>query len=101
MEEKLTKIRSEEVRVKFQPDMKKRVDRIAAMHGTPTATWCHQVIAKAVVDLERQYQLQNKTAEHMVKAMQEFLQPMLEQAIQDQKAIEAQEQEEGQKPSGE
>ena len=60
MEEKLTKIRSEEVRVKFQPDMKKRVDRIAAMHGTPTATWCHQVIAKAVVDLERQYQLLQK-----------------------------------------
>ncbi len=49
MDEKLTKVRSEEVRVKFLPDMKKRVDRIAAMHGTPAATWCHHVIAQAVV----------------------------------------------------
>lgn len=67
------KLRSEEVRLKMHPDMKRRVDRIASMHGTPTATWCHQVIASAVVAFERNYQLQNKAQDAVVQALKEIL----------------------------
>lgn len=76
MSEKIT-LRSEEVRVKFHPDMKKRVDRIATMHGTPTATWCHMVIAQAVVAFERTMQMQNKAQDAMVSAVAEQVVPAL------------------------
>lgn len=89
MDEKLTKVRSEEVRVKFLPDMKKRVDRIAAMHGTPAATWCHHVIAQAVVAFERQMQIQNRTQESMVQAFVELAGPELLKHLENLDAQEA------------
>lgn len=88
MDEKI-KIRSEEVRVKFHPDMKKRVDRISAMHGTPTSTWCHMVIAQAVVAFERQYQIQNKTQEAIVESVTAMLGEQFSQVIAQEHAREA------------
>lgn len=84
----VVKLRSEEVRVKFHPDMKKRVDRIAALHGTPTATWCHHVIAEAVVAFERQMQVQNKTVDSMVQAFAQLAGPELAKAIEASALIE-------------
>jgi len=77
MSESLKKVRTEELRVKVTPEMKKRIDRIADLHGMPAVTWANHIIAKAVVDLERQYQLQNKTVEAMIAAMM----PAMEKAI--------------------
>lgn len=88
MEEKIARVRSEEIRVKFQPDMKKRVDRIAALHGTPAATWCHHAIAQAVVAFERQMQLQNKTAESMAQAMLQSFGPEILKAIESAQLLE-------------
>lgn len=85
----VVRVRSEEVRVKFHPDMKRRVDRIAAMHGTPTATWCHHVIAQAVVAFERQMQIQNRTQESMVQALVDFAGPELLKHFQNLDAQEA------------
>ena len=84
----VVKLRSEEVRVKFHPDMKKRVDRIAALHGTPTATWCHHVIAEAVVAFERQMQVQNKTVDSMVQAFANIAGPELLKALESSALIE-------------
>lgn len=89
MDEKLTKVRSEEVRVKFLPDMKKRVERIAAMHGTPAATWCHHVIAQAVVAFERQMQIQNRTQESMVQAFIDMAAPEFKKYLENHDAQEA------------
>lgn len=83
MSEQLKKVRTEELRVKVTPEMKKRIDRIADMHGMPAVTWANHIIAKAVVDLERQYQLQNKTVEAMIQAML----PAMEKAIADVPAL--------------
>lgn len=77
------KLRSEEVRVKMHPDMRKRIDRIASMHGTPTATWCHHVIAQAVVAFERQYQLQNRTQDAVVDAIKDMLGPEVARLFSD------------------
>lgn len=87
--EEIRQIRSEEVRVKFLPDMKKRVDRIAKLHGTPTATWCHQVVAAAVVEFERKMQIQNKAQEQMVSTMMEMLGPELAKAFEAEQLISA------------
>lgn len=99
MDDQLKKVRTEELRVKVTPDMKKRIDRIAEMHGMPSVTWANFVIAKAVVDLERQYQIQNKTMDAMVKMMQEVVEPMLEHTLAEAKLIEA-EQEAGKSQAG-
>lgn len=77
MSDNPVKLRSEEVRLKLHPDMKRRVDRIAEMHGTPTATWCHTIVTQAVVAFERQYQLQNKTQEAFVQGLLEQMGPQL------------------------
>lgn len=84
----VVKLRSEEVRVKFHPDMKKRLDRIAALHGTPTATWCHHVISEAVVAFEREMQLQNKTVDSMVQAFAKIAGPELLKALESSALIE-------------
>jgi len=89
MDEKLTRVRSEEVRVKFIPDMKKRVDRIAEMHGMPAATWCHNAIAQAVIAFERQWQLQNRTQEQLVSQISGMLPDIVQQIALSGEAIEA------------
>jgi len=100
MEEQIKKVRTEELRVKVTPEMKRRVDRIAEMHGMPSVTWANHVISKAVVDFERQYQLQNKGVEAMAKMMQELVEPLLQQAVHEGRLIDA-EHEAGKSPAGE
>jgi hypothetical protein len=87
--EEIRQVRSEEVRVKFLPDMKKRVDRIAKLHGTPTATWCHQVVAAAVVDFERKMQIQNKMQDQLTSAVMDLLGPEIAKAVEDDGIISA------------
>ncbi len=89
MEEQIKKVRTEELRVKVTPEMKRRVDRIAEMHGMPSVTWANHVISKAVVDFERHYQLQNKSVEAMAKVMQELVEPLLHQAAEQGQLIDA------------
>lgn len=83
MSEQLKKVRTEELRVKVTPEMKKRIDRIADMYGMPAVTWANHTLANAVVELERKYQIQNKTVEAMIQAML----PAMEKAIADVPAL--------------
>ena len=87
--EEVRQIRSEEVRVKFLPDMKKRVDRIAKLHGTPTATWCHQVVAGAVVEFERKMQIQNKMQDQLANAVMDLVAPELAKALEAEHLLSA------------
>lgn len=100
MEEKAPKLRSEEIRVKFSPDMKKRVDRIAALHGTPSATWCHHVIAQAVVAFERHMQIQNRTTEQFVQSMAAFMEPQIRSLLEDNVLPLARAKDVGEGPTG-
>lgn len=84
MEESAKQNRTEEVRIKLQPDMKKRVERIAAMHGQPASTWVHSVMAKAVVEFERNMALQNKTVEEVASKLVSFMGPRLEELLREQ-----------------
>jgi predicted transcriptional regulator len=88
MSETIKKGRSEELRVKVTPEMKKRIDRIAELHGMPAVTWANHVVAAAVVDFERRYQIQNKTVEALVKMAGEMIQPVLDQAVSDARLIQ-------------
>lgn len=97
----IKKMRTEEVRVKCTPEMKKRIDRIAELHGMPPSTWAAMAVATAVVEFERKYQIQNKTAEQMAKNMQELLGPMFQKLFDDQQLLEAREQEAGGTQAGE
>lgn len=87
--EEIRQVRSEEVRVKFLPDMKKRVDRIAKLHGTPTATWCHQVVAAAVVQFERNMQIQNKMQDQLASSIMELMGPEMAKAFEAEQLISA------------
>lgn len=87
--EEIRQVRSEEVRVKFLPDMKKRVDRIAKLHGTPTATWCHQVVAAAVVQFERNMQIQNKMQDQLASSIMELMGPEMAKAFEAEQLLSA------------
>lgn len=87
--EEVRQVRSEEVRVKFLPDMKKRVDRIAKLHGTPTATWCHQVVAAAVVQFERNMQIQNKMQDQLANSIMELMGPEMAKAFEAEQLLSA------------
>lgn len=95
MSEQLRQVRTEELRVKVTPEMKKRIDRIAELHGMPAVTWANHVVASAVVDFERRYQIQNKTVDALVEMASQMIQPMMEQAMSDAKLIEASQLDEG------
>jgi len=87
--EEIRQVRSEEVRVKFLPDMKKRVDRIAKLHGTPTATWCHQVVAAAVVQFERNMQIQNKMQDQLASSIMELMGPEMAKSFEAERLLSA------------
>lgn len=76
--------RTEDLRMKLDPLFKVRLERLAAMHGMPVATYAAFAIAEFVVKKEREFTIQNHAADQMVSSLGPKLVEMLKAEIDSQ-----------------
>jgi hypothetical protein len=76
--------RTEDLRMKLDPSFKVRLERLAAMHGMPVATYAAFAIAEFVVKKEREFSMQKHAADQMVNSLGPQLVAMLQAEIESQ-----------------
>ena len=70
--------------MKLEPSFKARLERLAALHGMPVATYAAFAIAEFVVKKEREFSMQKHATEQMVSSLGPQLVAMLQAEIDSQ-----------------